>query len=211
MRFIDPNGADPKELRTVVVVLSGGMPSSGGSSDWERVQPYGNVDGLGESKLDGESTHIAQQIKNEFPNADVIHGGPYASAAIFKDLTTNRPDHIIIYGYSMGGVAAVELANGLAENGQTVDQLTTVDPVCKCQFSDYKITDTNRVHDAVNYYEAPYDNPVIGAQNVQVHENSGQRENRNPPTKVDHLSLDDITSRQAVERIRTKLKELNQD
>jgi hypothetical protein len=110
----------------------------------------------------------------------------------------------------MGAVAGVSLSNALAKNGQTVDQLTTVDPVCKCgSFADYQIEDTNRVQDAVNYYEAPYDNPVIGARNVPVHANSGHREKKDRPTLVDHMSLDDITSREVVERIRNKLKELD--
>lgn len=106
---------------------------------------------------------------------------------------------------------AVGLANELAKNGQVVNQLTTVDPACKCQISDFKIADTTRVQDAVNLISYPFDNPVIGAQNVAVSTNSGHRDpTRNPPTPVDHEYLDDITSNSVINRMRAKLKELNQ-
>lgn len=218
MKLVDPTGTidgDPNKPRVVVVVFGGGawfLPGQSGSSgsasasSWGRVSARGDTKGIGESALDADSPHIAQQVKNDFPNADVIAAGPDAKDEVLKDLTTNKPDNIIIYGYSRGGVMAVDLANDLNKNGQAVDQLTTVDPVNK-QWSDYKLDNTDMVKDAVNYYEYPYNNPVTGAKNVIIGP-ADRDPNKNPPTPVNHDNLDDIASPKVVGRIESKLKEL---
>jgi RHS repeat-associated protein len=221
LRYIDPDGADPKEPRVVVVVFQGGHWStdavsgssaggSGGATTMVRVKEGARPDGLGESKIDSEAPNIAQQIKNDFPNADVIFAGPDAKDKVLEDLTNNKPDNIILYGYSRGGIMAVDLANKLNSNGQTVDLLITVDPLTRPSFSDPKIDNTSMVKEAINYTEHGAGAlPVIGAKNYGVGTATREDPNKFPPTPIEHGTLDDITSPYVIKKIEDRLRELN--
>ena len=211
LRLVDPTGTidgDPQEKnkRVTVVVFTGGHPSSDGSSASQitKVRAGGNTDGLGEaSTTDVEGESIAQRIKNNFPQADVILAGPDAQPTIFNDLATNKPDNIIIEGFSAGATSAIALTNNLTRNGQNVDQLTTVDaPGAKRLFvANYNIRNPEKVGDAVNFV-GPLGKSVGGANNIDVTTSDRQ----NPSTPLTHGNTDDITSPRVVNRIEDKLK-----
>jgi RHS repeat-associated protein len=239
VRLVDPSGTasepapaqqqPPPPPRVVVVVfyggsVSGGSRVSGGtdnSNGTHQVRPGEDPAGLGENVLDTEANDIAQQIANCFPQAQVMLGGPTGINQISNDLIQNKPDHVLIYGFSMGANTAVALTNLLTKNGVTVDQLTTVDPAGvnlknltdrphgmsedagSMVWASLKISNPKMVGDALNYSGTLY-NTVGGATNETI----TQSMRRNISTPFVHTSMDDITSPQVVQRIGNRLHEI---
>jgi hypothetical protein len=155
---------------------------------------------------------MGQKIKNDYPNAEVIVAGPDAQPKLFNELantdTSKGPDHVIIYGFSMGGVSAVALSNNLTRNGQTVDQLITVDPAGKGggQFGNAPLRNGDKVKDSVNFTEYPPLNAEVdGVKNVYINGSN----KANPNTPLNHTNLDDITSPQVVKRIEDRLRQIS--
>ncbi len=216
LRLVDPSGMidnDPPKPKVVVVIFEGGHPitnSVSGSNTTSsnavtEMRAGGKIEGFGESSLDAEGPNIGQQIKNDFPDARVIVAGPSAQPQIFNDLATNKPDNIIIEGYSNGAFSAVALTNNLTRNGQRVDNLTTVDPSCGCP-QDPTIRNPEMVGDAVNYTEYPTrDSPVNGARNVYIGTND---RDPNRQTPIEHQTLDDITAPRVVRGIEGTLQNI---
>jgi RHS repeat-associated protein len=217
LRLIDPDGTadqDTQKPKVVVVVFSGGNRYSDGGdySKVQRMKAGGSTEGLGEDVIDAEAPHIAQKIKNDFPDADVRLAGPGGLNELTNDLVTNKPDHIIIEGYSAGGVSAVGLTNQLTKNGQSVDQLTTVDPRTGTHLSGVStIANPGMVGDAKNYY-VPHnviDNAAVGpVQQVGGANNELITKTAKPGTPIEHKTADDITSPAVINRVEKKLNEI---
>jgi RHS repeat-associated protein len=223
LTLTDPSGTidgDANKPRIVVVLFTGGhwsikVSESGGpaTDQISRIQAGGSTKGLGEeSTNDSEEMSMGQKIKNDFPGTEVIVAGPDAQPQLFNQLantdTSKGPDHIIIYGFSMGGVSAVALSNNLTRNGQTVDQLITVDPAREggLQFGTAPLRNADKVKDAVNFTEYPPLNvEVQGVNNIYV----SNRDRQNSNTPMAHTNLDDIISPRAVKIIEEKLKKIS--
>ena len=214
VRLIDPDGLadnDPNKPRVVVIIFAGGNTlvngsgsRAGGTGRIINMVAGGSTDGLGESSTsDFEAQNIAQKIKNDFPDAEVKLAGPDAQPQIFNDLATNKPDNIIIEGYSAGAVSAIGLSNNLTNGGQKVDQLTTVDPP-STTFGIAPIRNPGLVGDAMNFTGYPHSNTVEGAKNIPVTDADRQKST----TELGHQTIDDVTSPKVVERIDSKLKEI---
>ena len=214
VRLIDPDGLqdrDPNKPRVVVIIFGGGntlLSASGskgsGTTRVVNMVAGGSTEGIGESSTsDFEAQNIAQKIKNDFPDAEVRLAGPDAQSQIFNDLSTNKPDNIIIEGYSSGAVSAVGLSNNLTNGGQRVDQLTTVDPP-NTTFGIAPIRNPQLVGDAQNFTGFPHSNTIEGAKNTPVTD----ADRRDRTTQLNHQTIDDVTSPRVINRIEEKLKEV---
>jgi len=200
VRYVDPDGADPKDPKVVVVVFTGGYSTQGSStSQVTQIHSGGSTEGLGESKLGYESVPLAQKIANDFPQAQVLLAGPDAAGTVFNQLSQSKPDNILIQGFSAGGVAAVDLTNQLNGNGQKVDQLTTVDVESASDMTGHHPTINNpgMVNDAVNF-KGPADNFVNGAREETITPGDIKQKNT---TKFTHENSLDIASPKVVKRI----------
>jgi len=204
----DPNKKKqvPPKPKVTVIVIGGGSNSSEASQSLQSVKPGGRVDGLGEDSLaDYESQNIAQQIANDYPDADVTLSGPNGINQISTDIVNSKPDNVIIYGFSMGANSAVGLTNVLTNNGVKVDQLTTVDPptaTARLVLSSPTIKNPSMVGDAVNY--TYLGKTVGGSQNVPI----TPEMRRLPTTTLTHGNADDISSRRVVQRIEGRLSQI---
>jgi hypothetical protein len=201
--------AQEKNNKVVVVVFGGGPNSSDAPATEPRqaLKAGDKVEGLGESDLANyEAQSIAQQIKNDFPEAKVILSGPNGINSISSELVRDKPEHVLIYGYSMGGASAVGLTNVLTNNGIKVDQLTTVDLPSfrdRLVISDPEIKNPRLVGSALNYIGA-LGKQVDGAENVPI--TPDMRERTSTPMK--HRSMEDITAPFVVQRIESKLSQV---
>jgi RHS repeat-associated protein len=232
LRFIDPEGfaeeenEEEKRKKAYVIIFGGGSSTKKEFDIGPRtVSPGPNPAGLGEASLDdNESESIAQQIANDFPEAEVIQAGPGGSPVkeIAAGLIQNTPGHILIYGFSAGAKSAAKLTNLLNENGIKVDQVTTVDPegfnfagaaVAYITIQSPKdvaglavpnlprINNPNMVGDALNIVGMNL-GKVAGARNEVVGKPS------NSDTPFIHRSMDDIASPRVIQRIESRLSQI---
>jgi hypothetical protein len=198
-----------KNNKVVVVVFGGGPNSSDAPGDEPRqaLTAGDKVEGLGERDLANyEAQSIAQQIKNDFPGAKVILSGPNGINSISSELVQDKPEHVLIYGYSMGANSAVGLTNVLTNQGIRVDQLTTVDPPSlrhRGVISDPEIKRPELVGSALNYIGA-LGKQVDGAENIPITPDMRERTS----TPMTHRSMEDITAPFVVGRIESRLSQV---
>ncbi|MEZ5059812.1 MAG: RHS repeat-associated core domain-containing protein [Saprospiraceae bacterium] len=120
IRFIDPDGRAPDD---VIVGFTGGFQGGGKKLD------------LANAGTTGKIIQAAQQAVQskiiEFSGAVYAPGvsvnGAVSNAFDFIKSNYTKGEKVIVYGYSYGGDAAVELTLKLQEAGISVDLLITVD------------------------------------------------------------------------------------
>jgi RHS repeat-associated protein len=228
IRLIDPDGLeedddDKKKPKVVVVVFQGGNLSDSERKRLDPVKANGQrPEGLGEDVIDVESPHIAQQVKNDFPDAQVRLAGPQSTGELTNQLVAEKPDNLIIYGFSAGGIAAVALANNVTDAGGKVDMLFTVDPRTGPLTDAIEVAswgllgksaglrNPSMVGDAVNFYVANSLDDIALGSPIQV---KGARNfpidsARDPSTKINHDSADDVMSPGAIHRIESRLSQI---